>query len=177
MTGETEPHYKLSIEQIAGSAREQLLRDGEHPPTLIAEGSRQATITEFESLGSTFQEREHQMMQAGFLLARDADFGMLKQAFFISEAWMSEAPMDKPPTVSPSQDPNRKEILTVSDLTVADFQVRIVVFEMVRDRQGKLTEVKAFASFADPLVNAQSPLLEALLFGFAMGLVRDDNGQ
>ncbi|MHB8749533.1 MAG: hypothetical protein ACYDBJ_10140, partial [Aggregatilineales bacterium] len=170
MSKETEPKHNLTIEQVASIATENVLRDGGHRPTLIAEGSRNDAKVEFDALGKTFEERQKQMIKAGFLLARNPQFGLLRQAFFISEGWMSMSPLDKPPTTPPAQDPNRKEVLIISGLTVENRHANMVIFEMIRDSRSRLRELKPFESFPDVSMSAESPLLEALFFGFAMGL-------
>src|SRR5215469_12890691 len=93
MPTETEPHQSLTIEEIACAAREKLLLDGNHPPTLIAEGSREAVVITFDDFGKSAEDNQQQLMHTGFRLAHDPQFGMLKQAFFASEAWMS-APVE-----------------------------------------------------------------------------------
>lgn len=78
---------------------------------------------------------------------------------------------EKLPTTRPSQDPNRKEVLTISGLTVNTRRVRMVVYEVLRDQQDRLRELKPL--FQDAPTDAQNPLLEVLFFGFAMGLSTD----
>ncbi|SRR5258708_18262086 len=171
MNKETEPQPILSIEKVASLASETLLRDGKYIPTIIAEGSRSGAVIQFSEFGDTFEKRQQQMTQTGYFLARDAKFGLLKQAFLISEGWLSVSDGDTPPTLPPSQDPNRKEVLTISGLQVEGLHVSMIIFEMIRNRQGQLTKVKPFAPAQDDGISAESPLLEALVLGFAMGLM------
>ena len=173
MNKETEPQPVLSIEKVARLARETLLRDGRHVPTLIAEGSQSGAIIQFAEFGDTFEKRQQQMTQAGFVLARDNAVGLFQQAFLISEGWMSMSEGDKPPTMPPSQDPNRKEVLTISGLQVDNQRLSMVVFEMIRNPEGRLTELKSFEPAPKDEMSAESPLLEAFVFGFAMGLLND----
>jgi len=174
MKKEKDQEQPLSIQQIASLAKEVALRDGRHVPTLIAEGSRREVLIQFTKFGNTFEERQKQLTYTGYILAQDARLGLLRQAFFIGEGWMVGSEENKSPNVPPSQHPKRKEVLTVSGLTVASHQVGMVVYEMIRDDTGQLTELKTFASSSDESVSAQSPLLEALVLGYAMGSTRKD---
>ncbi|MHB8629911.1 MAG: hypothetical protein ACYDBJ_26630 [Aggregatilineales bacterium] len=175
MNHETDPRRGSTIEQIASAARETLLRTGRHIPTLIAEGSSKTAVVEFENFGKSSQDNQEQLMEIGFRLAQNSQFGLLKQAFFISEAWMSVSTLDKPPTLPPAQDPNRREILSVSGLAVENYHVSILLYAMIRDPEGRLTEVKALEQFPDSVTSKENPLLDALFFGFAMGLFQNPN--
>src|SRR5258707_5800833 len=118
MNKETEPRPVLSLEQVTHLARETLLRDGRHITALIAEGSQGGIVVEFQEFGATSGERQDQMTQTGFLLAQQEKFGLLKQAFFIAEGWLSVSEGGKPPVVPPAQNPNRKKVMTISGLQV-----------------------------------------------------------
>src|SRR5579863_6504227 len=156
MSKEIEPRYSFTIEQVASITTENVLRDGGHRPTLMADGSLNQAVIEFRAFGQTSEERQQQMIKAGFHLAHNPQFGLLQQAFFISEGWMTISPLDKPPALSPAQDPNRKEVLIISGLTGENFHASMVIFEMIRDSKGHLRELKAFGSFADPSVSAEN---------------------
>ena len=173
MTPEQEPQpVPRTIEQVASTATEILLRDGYHVPMVIADGDRDTAIIQIVDLGRTFQERQRQMFQIGFALAQTGAVGVLQQAFHVSEAWLSVSKSGQEPHYPPSQDPNRKEALVVFGLNVQTVQTEVRVWEMIRDQAGKLTDLKAFDSAA---AQAESPLLNAFVAGFALGSTASAN--
>ena len=76
----------------------------------------------------------------------------------------------RPPESRPSQDPARKEVLLVSDLTIRDHRSRVVIFGMVRGVEDELSELRDL-----PLPGeydegqAEAPLLGAFADGVYMG--------
>jgi hypothetical protein len=160
---------EVSLENVIRRAKEIILHDGVHLPTVIADGSARTAITQFAEFAATHEGRVQQMLVAGFVLSQTRQVGRLRQVFFISEGWMSVAEEGKLPDRLPSQDPNRKEILFVSCLKVRSHEVRLVMFEMVRDDEGHLTELKESQPAAGGSVVAESPLLTAFVAGFDMG--------
>ncbi len=167
MNHEEEPQPgPLTLEEVASLAKEMVLHDGYHVPTVIAEGNKGAVAMQITELGSTAEERQRQMFQAGFALAQTQAVGVLRQVFQVSEGWMSGGQPGERPHYPPSQDPNRKEILLVASLTVPSARNEVRVWEMIRDPTRKLVDLKAFDTGAE---EAQSPLLNAFVAGFAMG--------
>jgi hypothetical protein len=102
-------------------------------------------------------------------LAKSGQVGDLEQVFMVSEAWMSQAAADQTPFVPPSQDPNRKEVLIVSNVQVKERETRMVIFEMIRDDAGELADLKEFEALRDERADAYSPLLDAFVRGFRIG--------
>src|SRR5262245_26421072 len=100
----------FTLEAVAEMAEEVLLRDGMHVPTLIAEGEQNAVVLQIPDIADSHEERVSQMGLAGFAIAHGAQIGSLRQLFFVSEGWLSEMPKDAPFS-TPSQDPNRIEVL------------------------------------------------------------------
>jgi hypothetical protein len=96
--------------------------------------------------------------------------GVLQQVFLVSEAWLSRAP-DKASAVLPSQDPERQEVLLICGLDPQQSQMQIVVFRMLRDPQGKLTELQPMERAQAETMQAESPLLWAFVYGYAAGLL------
>jgi hypothetical protein len=162
----------VTLEQVLDQAREVILRDGGHAPTVIADGSHAAVSLALPELGDTHDERRFQMFAAGFMLGHSRRLGALRQAFFVSEGWMSVAEGEIPPRVPPSEDPNRKEVLFVSSLKLADGKASMVIFEMIRDSEGELFEIKPLSGIADQVeeTEVESPLLDAFAAGFSRGV-------
>lgn len=142
------------------------MRDGHHAPTLIIDGSARPVIVQIDGLAPTFEGRVQQMFVAGQALARDGGAGRLRSVYFVTEAWLSHAQDGKLPDVPPSQDPQRKEVLIVDRVEVRPRRTRVAIYEMLRDEQGNLREIRELNLPDDPSTSSDSPLLEAFLTGF-----------
>jgi len=156
----------INFELITQLAQEVLLRDGSHAPTLIVDGSTNPVAIQIDQLAPTFEGRAHQMFVAGQSLAHTGSAGRLQGVYFISEAWLSQGQGGKPPHMRPSKDPKRIEVLMVSGLEINPRQVRLAIYEMRRDGDGALREIKPWEFPDDPDDAADTPLLEAFLAGF-----------
>jgi hypothetical protein len=165
---ERRPH-RFTLEYVTQLAREVALEHGGHIPTLIVEGSRQPLIGQIPELPPTHEGRVDMMRTMGATLALSGQVGALRQVFFICEGWMSTAHEGEPPVVPPSQDPNRKEVLLISSLKVEGSQSGLVMFEMVRDTEGKLVELPQLPTPQDEGGSVDSPLLDAFAEGFRAG--------
>lgn len=158
------PSTSLTLEAVARRSQETLLVDGRHTPTLIAEGNRQTIISVIDSFAAVQERRSQQMFSLGLALAQSGEVGVLHQVFFISEAWMSTADVDKPLKHPPSQDPKRKEILMIARRAFAPPASEVVIFEMKRDSKQRLIGVEPMLEQAGSEV--RSPLLDAFVIGF-----------
>ncbi len=165
MTLETQPGQSR-LEGIVELAKEVALRDGGHVPTLIIEGTGESVITQVPWLPDTPEHKQHMMREIGGAAAQTGRVGSLQTVFFIAEGWMSAAPPGGEPAVPPSQDPNRKEILQISSLQVESHKSEIVMFEMVRDGQRQLVELKRFDMGEG--TEGSAPILDAFVEGFVM---------
>src|SRR6476660_572319 len=104
----------ITIEEIISNAKEIMLRDGQHIPTLIVEGSKSLVGGQIPDLPATHGERVELMRFLGQAAAKSGRVDQLQQVFMVSEGWMSEPNEDKPKDMKPSQDPDRKEVLIIS---------------------------------------------------------------
>lgn len=156
----------ITFEQVTRLAQEVLLRDGHHLPTLIIDGSMRPIIMQIDGLASTFEGRIQQMLIAGQALASNGSAGRLRSIYFVSEAWLSEAQDGRLPDMLPSQDPQRKEVLIVNGLEVQSKQMRLAIYEMLRDEHGNLREIRPMRQPGDSQASTDSPLLRAFLAGF-----------
>jgi len=156
----------INFELITQLAREVLLRDGSHAPTLIVDGSANPVAIQIDQLAPTFEGRAQQMFVAGQSLAHTASAGRLRGVYFVSEAWLSQGQEGKAPYMLPSKDPKRIEVLMVSGLEIKPRQVKLAIYEMVRDKVGALREIRPWEYPDDPDDVADTPLLEAFLAGF-----------
>ena len=107
-----------------------------------------------------------QMFVTGQALSHEGTAGRLRSVYFITEAWLSQAQAGKLPAMRPSQDPQRKEVLIVNGLEAKTRRVQLAIYEMVRDTQGVLREVREYVFPDNPADAADTPLLEAFLTGF-----------
>lgn len=154
------------FDQVIRLAQETLLRGGSHIPTVIVDGSEQQVIAQFSDLAPTHDGRVNQMFVAGAALAHGGSVGRVRRVFFISEGWMSVPHEGHLPDVPPSQDPNRKEVLVVTGYKLCTRQTKMALFEMVRDQEGVLRELRDFEPIEGGESRAESPLLEAFVRGF-----------
>lgn len=156
----------INFELITQLARESLLRDGSHAPTLVIDGSANPVAIQIDQLAPTFEGRAHQMFVAGQSLAHNGSAGRLRGVYFVSEAWLSQGQEGKAPYMRPSKDPKRIEVLMVSGLEFKPRQVRLAIYEMLRDKSGALLEIKPWEYPDNPDDAADTPLLEAFLAGY-----------
>ena len=167
---EQEPSH-LSIEVVAEQAKERALATGGHEPTILAKGTLETIAIQPPELGATHEERHRQMFGIGFLVGDSHLLGKLQQVFLITEGWLSKAEKKKAPVYPPSQDPKRKEVLVVSEINVdkgSEPETNILLFEMVRDKEQNLKELKLFQEL-DEQGDMSSPLLDAFVQGYVVG--------
>ena len=81
--------------------------EGGHIPTLVVEGSGGTAICQLTEFPGDQKEKHQSMAITGFMVAQKREVGSLKQVSFVSEGWMSLAREGQPPSMVPSQDPNR----------------------------------------------------------------------
>ncbi|HMN14201.1 MAG TPA: hypothetical protein PKD55_17945 [Bellilinea sp.] len=167
MRNEQEPRpAPITFEQVSHFAQEALLRNGHHAPTLIIDGSARPVVVQIDGLAPTFEGRVQQMFVAGQAVARDGSAGRLRSVYFVSEAWLSQAQEGKLPDMSPSQDPQRKEVLIVDGVEIKPRRTRVAIYGMLRDEQGNLREIHELKLPDETSTSSDNPLLEAFLTGF-----------
>lgn len=168
---------QFTLEAVAEMAQATLRRTGAHRPTLIVEGYGQAGVVQVDHLAETPERRHWQMQRVGFELAKQ-EYGVIPQrVFFVTEGWLSVAEGGKTPHERPAQDPARKDVLIVSGLDVREAGARVLVYELRRDSEGLVIDVTPLPMRDEEghESRAESPLLEAFVQGFAMGLMNDPN--
>ena len=165
---------QFRLEEVVRLAKETALEHGGHVPTLIAQGSTGSAVGPLYDLPPTHEERCQWMFSAGVTLARSRQVGVLQRVFFVCEGWMSYAAEDGTIQALPSQDPNRIEVLFVSSFEVEGQQTDLVLFEMVRDEAGQLTELK---QLEQPSAAAGGYVDSPLLSAFAAGFRRATGGE
>ena len=155
----------LTLTEVATAAKNVALVSGGHHPTAIIEGEGGTLAIQIDPLAPTFEGRAQQFFLIGHAIAQTGEVGVLQQTFFISEGWMSSSQEGKPPTIPPSQDPQRQEVLIVSHLNVQTAHAGMVMYEMRRNRKGRLIGMSESVAPSEG-IEVSSPLLEALAQGF-----------
>lgn len=157
----------ITIEEIISNAKEIMLRDGQHIPTLIVEGSKSLVGGQIPDLPATHGERVALMRFLGQAAAKSGRVDGLQQIFLVTEGWMSVANEDKPAEMRPSEDPEKKEVLIVSAIQVKERKKHLKVFEIRRDSTEQVVSVEEFIpdiKKKDETVDV--PLLDAFVQGF-----------
>ena len=154
------------IEHIAAIAKENLLKYGNHVPTVIAVGTLGQGIGQLEGELETSEDRARAMGILGKVFRREASVGELRKVFFVGEGWMSEAAKIDA-SIRPSQDPKRIEVLVVCELDLFNRNTNMLLYEMERDEQGELRDVKPYqVEETKSGLEARSYLLEAFFRGY-----------
>lgn len=164
---------RFTLEDITRLAKESALKQGQHIPTVVVEGSLQPVYAQFKEFPGTHEERLNRLFAAGYSLAEEGQVGNLKQVFFISEGWLSTRVTGTLPDVPPSQDPNRQEVLIISCLQILGHKTRIRLLEMLRNSAGKLIGLRELDLDQDERADAENPLLDAFVAGFHAGRKRN----
>src|SRR5574341_111200 len=133
MTAERNRPEQFTLEQVAQSAKEVILRDGKHLPTLIALGSLHNVVTRFSQMPDTHKGRAVMMHRTGSVIAEAGEVGDLQKVYFVVEAWMNTAREDGTFDLPPSKDPNRIEVLIVDSMDVQENEGDLIILEMVRE--------------------------------------------
>lgn len=124
----------MDIQQLIGMAKEQMLKNGEHAPILYAENEDgKVTMIYFADLPETTLEKQLALFQLGREHGIDSPGNPLRHLYFISEAWFSSVPIgEKFKYNAPSEDPNRKEALTIQTLDTSTGKMELHRAEIVR---------------------------------------------
>jgi len=156
----------ITIEEIIDSAKEYVLRFGEHPPTLYAKGTLKKVVIPFDRFPDTHENKVLFLAHAGRRLAQKGTIGTLTDVFFVSEAWIG-IPKKDGSFIQPSRDPKRKEVVIISGLDVRTDTQSLAVLAIVRGSNGELRELKETPFPKDGEV--KSPLLPAFVLGYTFG--------
>ena len=170
----TKDKPQLTIEEVSQMARETAMRMGSHVPLLVVEGDLDRLLFPITEMAKTHEGRAQQLFIAGLMLARSGEVGVLHQLFFITEAWLSMVEDGKIPETPPSQDPKRKEVLTISHVNLLTGITHLAMLEMKRNEQGELQALEKLneTTSLSEVTTAESPLLSAFVTGF-LGLSQE----
>jgi hypothetical protein len=158
----------MKIDEITAWAKELLLEDGTHAPTLFVEtDAPEVIISELADLPPTPNARLSYFLELGRHLARKHPNEQAREVAFIALSWASKQAPDQPvPEYRPSQDPNRMELLVISHLTLrADFTTRLdgQLVEIIRDNEGKVRDLYQLPGNVE---SGESAMLVLFILGF-----------
>jgi len=168
------PREKLTMPAVTEIARNVLLKQGNHVPTVIAEGSNDTIPVQIDRLADTHEGKLRQLFAIGSMLGESGQVGILHQIFMISEVWMSRNDKQLSPheQVNPSDDPQRIEALMISRTQLEPFAKELLILEMIRNAEHQLTELKTLIHMVeDGIQKVESPLIESLIGGYITGLM------
>ncbi len=161
----------MDIAEIVQDAKEHILKEGEHRPMLYIEfEEKEVNLVAFADFPyKTTLEKQKAFFAIGRKLGEESPGKEIRQIIFIVEAWASSYKAGEPrPDVSPSKDPNRKEVLMINvldaDTSTRELKLSTHLVEMLRDGSGALVDLLHHRS--EQLEVTGSPLLTSMLAGF-----------
>jgi hypothetical protein len=162
---------QIGFDEIVSVAKDILLRDGTHVPVLIIEESKNLLVTQISDMPATHGERINLLHHLDQIAAKSGRVERLHQVYLVSEGWLSSAAGGKSSSLSPSEAPNRKEVLIISGVNVKDRRKQIKLFEILRDNHQDVVGVREyFPNENKKDESVEVPLLDAFVNGFRMAL-------
>ncbi len=169
--------WRSKLETISETAKALLLRDGYHAPTLFVFGSKGGSVIQIIGDVGTIRERAATMQHIAAELAAEKKLGELQQVLLVSEGWASVPDDGKIPEIPPSEDPQRMEILLIAMMDLEKGETQILLFEMLRDEKGKLTNLPSVAQEMKG-TETRAYLLEEVVSGYKEAIKkRNENGR
>ncbi len=158
----------MKIKDITAWAKEFMLKDGTHGPTLFVETDKpQMVVAGLTDMPATPDVRLPYFLALGRRFAAEHPGEHAREVAFIALSWASKQLPGQPASKHrPSQDPNRMELLMISHLTVnADGPMKLdgQFVEVIRDNQGKVRDLYHLPTSVQ---SGQSPILTAFVLGF-----------
>ncbi len=129
------------VAEIVQLAKKIVLDTGYFEPTVFIKGSERKLAVQPETFGQTADDRQRNMLNMGAYIAYKQNVGELEILIFADEAWMSK-PDKNGEFIQPSLDPKRIETLIINSLDARTQEETMICFEMVRNTQGKVTNLK-----------------------------------
>lgn len=164
-TPERENH-RTTLEFVVSGAKETLLREGIHTPTLIVEGSSNLITGKLPDMPEKHGAKREYMRSLGQLTAKNGRVGELRQIFFVSEGWICATNEEASGNVLPSQDPNRKEVLIVCNMQIQENHKYLKMFEILRDNESRIVGFSGSITDSIQDVSFDTPLEDAFVSGF-----------
>ena len=156
------------LDFVKETAEKATLTGGGHAPMLFAFTSKSEMAgVLFEKLPQDSEQKRMMMAQAGHKVGEETRD--LAEVYFVSEAWYSK-PKKGQKIQQPSKDPNCMEALIINccDLGAADPH-SMLMYEMIRDKNGDLAQLKSVNEFEKEGGKFESPLMDSFLTGYKLG--------
>jgi hypothetical protein len=158
----------MRIKEITTWAKEFMLKDGKHAPTLFVEtDAPKMVIAGLGDMPGTPEARRLYFLEAGRHLAADHPGERMREVALIVMSWASKRfPGQPAPKVRPSQDPNRMELLMISHLALnADSSIKLdgQMVEIIRDNTGKVRDLYHLPATVE---GGKDPILTLFMLGF-----------
>lgn len=138
------------------------LEAGGCSPTIFIEGAEGTVVACLSATADSTEERARTMFLAGTDLSKRKRVGKLRQVCLVNEAWLGLPHEGK--FIRPSEDPKRIEVLLFDILDVNENKQTLEVLKMVRNPEGKLTDL--WTVQMPKGVEVQSYLLPAFVAGY-----------
>jgi hypothetical protein len=125
----------MNIEDIKEKALEVLLRYGTHSPIIFVSGTKADAMILLDELPDGHFEGRKYLFRKGAETARANTIGLLREAYLVSEAWVSVGKPGDTKPVAPVKDPQRTEALVVcsiyedEDSSPKNVLVKITLFQ------------------------------------------------
>jgi hypothetical protein len=161
-----EPYFAFS--DVVELAKEVLVRDGQHIPTLMIQGSTAQMILQLSDLPSTPEEKHQVMFLCGVYVAQEFDLGSIKAIYFVSEGWLSRVPTDRAEDWRPSQSPQRRETLLIAALYPPTGRQELALQEIIRHGASETVDLVAIQP-TQAHARPDSPLVRAFAEGHKIG--------
>ncbi len=175
----------MNIEEITQWAKEFTMQDGGHAPTLFLETDKpEMLIAHLAGMPATPEERLSAFINAGRDLGMAHRGEKLVELAFISMNWATMTPVGQPLKTLPSKAPNRKELLTIRHIKLADsgMEYNNYIYEVLRTKKSKKVDLVAFPA---EIVQAKDYLLFGLITAYQnplltnaqiMQIIHDEQG-
>lgn len=136
----------MDIQHIIDTAKEILLKRGDHPPMLFVEmksNAIQPYVTEFigDEKNCT-KDKQYALFGVGREHGINHPGNPIQSVVLVSEAWLSITRGEKKPKYTiPHEDPNKKEVLIIVQLDMSTGKSTQTTVEMLRDGSGQLMDL------------------------------------
>jgi hypothetical protein len=120
-----------TINDIVKLAKKSLIKDGYLDPYLLIEVTKNGVARPYLDLPA--QELIKLFEAVGYTLAVEDQIGELMQVFMVNEGWSNTKP-----GIKPTHDPSRVEVVSITHCDVTRDTTAVALFEMVRDKGGRL---------------------------------------
>lgn len=161
----------LTLEMVAEMTVNAVLSTGNAVPHLFVQGKEGVSVVVIPDVPETFEQREKLFHFIGWKSKYELSaIGKLLDIFFTVEAWMVAIPRSEKDTflaegVTPSNHPDRIEIVIISHIHVPTNGFNVEIFQIKRDTKGELRELVQMPK-TDAEVEGESNLLNAFIHGW-----------